>query len=382
VDWRKGRCDPKDSKKCHPVLSPVKNQGQCGSCWAFAATQLTETAYSLSHNATPPVLAPEQIVQCYGSDGDLTKCSAGSGPAGEQGCGGCSGGLVQDALKYVTSSSGLSTDSAYPYVSGTTGNHPIVKCHSGLKAGVKVQKFQGGTAVTEAELENAIATHGSASVNIDASSMAFMDYHSGVFSASSCGTRVDHAVVAVGYTPDYWIVKNSWGSSWGNKGFIYIGRAGAKAASKDDPIAGQDLCTQCMGEGKVWCWSDKSCHEPWSFYNTCSDSACASDSLWSTCQGSCAKVGGAFNEPTASGTEALPEPSVSVKESNQSAVADGAPSKANGGSNHVTGIVIGTVAFAVATVAFAVYQHRRNSDRPSPGLDLNLVTNEHDYSSL
>jgi len=193
VDWRsKG------------VLTPVKDQMQCGSCWAFSATEAIESFAQLAGKPLP-VLAPQQIVSCDKVDQ------------------GCNGGWPYQAMTYIKGAGGMETDSAYPYTSGG-GNTGVCK--------VDKTKFVAGLAVAgyvqvakgEANLET-VLNKGPVSICVDASSWS--SYRSGVL--ATCGTSVDHVVQAVGYTAAYWIVRNSWGTSWGESGFIRIAR-------------GKDLC--------------------------------------------------------------------------------------------------------------------------------------------
>jgi cysteine peptidase B len=193
IDWRtKG------------VLTPVKDQQQCGSCWAFSATETIESFAQLAGKGLP-ILAPQQIVSCDKVDG------------------GCNGGWPYQAMAYIKQAGGQETESAYPYTSGG-GNTGICKVDkSKFVPGVQVT---GSVSVTKGEnnLEAAL-NKGPVSICVDASSWS--SYRSGIL--STCGTSVDHAVQAVGYTADYWIVRNSWGTSWGESGFIRIAR-------------GRDLC--------------------------------------------------------------------------------------------------------------------------------------------
>jgi len=193
IDWRtKG------------VLTPVKDQAQCGSCWAFSATETIESFAQLAGKGLA-TLAPQQIVSCDKVDG------------------GCNGGWPYQAMTYIKQAGGQEGESSYPYTSGG-GNTGVCKVDSSkFVAGIKVA---GYTQVTKGEsnLEAAL-NKGPVSICVDASSWS--SYRSGVL--STCGTSVDHAVQAVGYTSAYWIVRNSWGTSWGESGFIRIAR-------------GKDLC--------------------------------------------------------------------------------------------------------------------------------------------
>jgi cathepsin L len=186
-------------------VTPVKNQGQCGSCWAFSATGSMECQHAIQHSQKPPTsLSEQQLVDCSGAYGNQ----------------GCNGGWYYDAWKYAESAGGLCTESEYPY----TARDGTCKASS---CGTKYYKPTGYSAVSsdnESALQNAV-NKGCVSVAIEADQMSFQYYSGGVLTGS-CGTRIDHAVLAVGYGTlngdGYWLVKNSWGTGWGVNGYVYI----------------------------------------------------------------------------------------------------------------------------------------------------------------
>jgi len=188
-DWEAAGC-----------LTAVKNQGQCGSCWAFSATETIESYWALGGHGLA-TLSPEQIVDC-----DTT-------------CYGCNGGWPYLAYQYVQKNGGISSESSYPYIAG---NGKAGTCHSAtVTARVTGYKNIAGEAGLYSQLSS--ASGGPVSVCVDAS--AWSSYRSGVL--SSCGTSVDHCVQATGYANygqngAYWRVRNSWGASWGQNGYIYI----------------------------------------------------------------------------------------------------------------------------------------------------------------
>ena len=192
------------------AVTPVKNQGQCGSCWAFSTTGSLEGAYKLAGNPLTSL-----------SEQDLVSCASSSGNQG------CNGGLMDDAFTWIKSNKGLCSEASYPYTSGTgtTGS-----CKKGCTnvAGTTVKSFTD-VAQTENALMSAIAKQ-PVSIAIEADQNAFQLYSSGVLTGT-CGTNLDHGVLAVGYGTqsgtDYFKVKNSWGASWGMKGYILLER-GAK----------------------------------------------------------------------------------------------------------------------------------------------------------
>jgi len=179
--------------------TPVKNQGYCGSCWAFSATEQIESD-SMRTLGTSYILSPEQITQC-----DTTSY-------------GCNGGWTEHAYKYVNKAGGIETEADYPYTSysGTTGTCSYVKS----KSVIKVDSYK--TISGESSMASYVQATGPLSVCLDASS--WNSYTGGIMSV--CGQSVDHCVQAVGVYPassgGYWKVRNSWGTSWGESGYIRL----------------------------------------------------------------------------------------------------------------------------------------------------------------
>jgi len=191
VDWRN-----------EGAVTPVKDQGQCGSCWAFSTTGSTEGAY---------FLAKHSLVSL--SEQELVDCSQ------EEGNSGCEGGLMDFGFQYIIDNKGITTEKAYPYTAqdGT--------CQSkGKPPGATISSFTDVAPSDNDALHTAVAQQ-PVSIAIEADQDGFQFYSSGVFSGD-CGDALDHGVLVVGYnqtaSPAYWIVKNSWGSSWGDMGYIYL----------------------------------------------------------------------------------------------------------------------------------------------------------------
>jgi len=195
------------------AITPVKDQAQCGSCWAFSATEGIESAVFQATGSESPALSPQQIVSCDKTDA------------------GCNGGDLPTAFDYVESAGGLDTEEDYPYTSKTgrsgscKSSTPVVKVTDYKYA---VPPCEGGSCSSQDEdgLKAALDAHGPLSVCVNAES--WNGYYGGVLSGSCSGkyNALDHCVQLVGYdttasTP-YWKVRNSWGTSWGEGGFIRL----------------------------------------------------------------------------------------------------------------------------------------------------------------
>ena len=187
------------------AVTPVKDQGQCGSCWAFSATGSMESAWFLK-NGTLPSLSEQQLVDCSTPQGNF----------------GCEGGLMDSAFQYVIANKGITSESAYPYTA--TGPNQCVSAGKPLAA--RISGFKDVPTGSEVALMTAL-TEQPVSVAVEADQDAFQLYTGGVMTAP-CGSQLDHGVLAVGYGTqggqDFYKVKNSWGVDWGQKGYILLGR--------------------------------------------------------------------------------------------------------------------------------------------------------------
>jgi len=188
------------------MVTPVKNQGQCGSCWAFSTTGAMESAYAIKHRQLPS-LSEQELVDCAPRPNS-----------------GCNGGSMYYAFQFAEQ--GLCSESAYPYKGQTLTS----ECRS-MESGCSKQVYSTGGHMVTARSMTALMQQlnsGPVSIAIEADQRSFQLYTEGVFSGT-CGTNLDHGVLVVGYGTDsrygdFWKVKNSWGSSWGENGYIRLCR--------------------------------------------------------------------------------------------------------------------------------------------------------------
>jgi len=185
------------------VVTPIKNQGQCGSCWSFSTTGNIEGQWAMAGNKLV-ALSEQELVSC-----DTT-------------CHGCNGGLMDLAFEWLVDArnGGITSEAAYPYVSG---GGQVPACDMSGKQPVAFIKGHKDIPHSESAMAEWMATGGPLSIGVDASS--WQTYMGGVM--TNCqSTQVDHGVLAVGYdleaTPKYWIIKNSWGPTWGEEGYIRV----------------------------------------------------------------------------------------------------------------------------------------------------------------
>jgi len=195
VDWRTKN-----------AVTPIKNQGDCGSCWSFSTTGSLEGLYAITKGSLLS-FSEQQLVDCSGQYGNE----------------GCDGGWPFWALEY-TQAEGIELESVYPYVG--------VDQTCAYAAGSVVFTNTGGYTNVTKNNEVALATavvQQPISICVEADQPVFQLYTGGIINSASCGTQLDHAILIVGYNVQgnqpYWIVKNSWGTSWGLAGYLYIAKS-------------------------------------------------------------------------------------------------------------------------------------------------------------
>jgi len=182
------------------AVTPVKDQAQCGSCWAFSTTGSMEGAVQVATGRLTS-LSEQQLVDCAGSSGNQ----------------GCNGGLMDDAFNWIVSHRGLGSESSYPYTARDGTCRDVASVST-------ISRYTDVAQGSEAALMQALQSQ-PISIAIEADQSSFQMYKSGVFKGP-CGQQLDHGVLLVGAGTDagvdYWRVKNSWGASWGDNGYIRI----------------------------------------------------------------------------------------------------------------------------------------------------------------
>ena len=192
-DWRE-----------HNAVTNVKDQGQCGSCWSFSSSGAMEGAWAIE-TGTLLNISEQQLVDCSRSYGNM----------------GCHGGLMDNAFKYVIDN-GLCSEEEYPY-QAEQGQCSSAQCNRV----VQIDNYADVEPNNEKVLMRAVA-HQPISVAIQANLTSFRFYKRGVYQDPDCTDKLDHGVLIVGYGTDilqdldYWIVKNSWTSNWGDEGYVKI----------------------------------------------------------------------------------------------------------------------------------------------------------------
>ena len=194
------------------AVTEIKNQGQCGSCWSFSTTGALEGAYFIKYGELI-AFSEQQLVDC-----DNFKNGGRDF--------GCNGGLMDNAFKWISKNGGLCSEISYPYVSGETTEAGVCTKTCSLVSNTNIKSYVDVIPSSDDEMMNALSKQPVA-VAIQANQRSFQLYKSGILT-DNCGTELDHGVLLIGYgslnNENYYIIKNSWGKSWGMDGYIYIGR--------------------------------------------------------------------------------------------------------------------------------------------------------------
>lgn len=199
IDWR----------SVPRIVSPVKDQQQCGSCWAFSTVETYESFVALNQNGSVPQLSPQELVDCstgYGNNG-------------------CNGGMMDGSFRYIIDKGGLCTEDEIKYRAVDDDcSVELSMCNTRYGGNIikNCYNINSGEQLSMQEVVNRQPI----SIAIEADTDIFQFYSEGVITGEECGQNLDHAVGIVGYGTqdgiDYWIVRNSWGEGWGNNGYVYI----------------------------------------------------------------------------------------------------------------------------------------------------------------
>lgn len=192
------------------AVTPVKDQGQCGGCYTFSSTGALE-GQVFRKTGQLVSLSEENLLDCSSNYDNQD----------------CNGGTMQACFQYVQDNGGIDTEASYPYTSGNGVDNSQCN-YDPNNSGATVSNIQTIPSGDEQALARALATVGPISIAIDASNL--QNYQTGVYADPSCSSsNLDHAVLLVGYGTDasgqqYWLVKNSWGTSWGMNGYFQLAR--------------------------------------------------------------------------------------------------------------------------------------------------------------
>jgi C1A family cysteine protease len=205
VDWRTNN-----------AVTPVKNQGQCGSCWAFSSTGAMEGAWYIAKNKRVS-LSEQQLIDCSKKYDNK----------------GCHGGLMDNAFLF-TIDNAICSEEEYPYTASSSVAPSCKKC-SPISFFTNCYDVEANNQI---QLQYAVSMT-PVSIAIEADTTLFQSYSSGVITDETCGTNLDHGVLIVGYGIEsnipYWLVKNSWGTEWGDEGYVKIKRS---SSTNDKGICG------------------------------------------------------------------------------------------------------------------------------------------------
>lgn len=192
-------------------VTPVKNQLNCGSCWAFAATAVFESQYAIQTNGTLLDFSEQYFVEC------------------QKNSSACNGGMPYYALK-LANNTGMPLEASYPYKNAssyyTSLGKPICTDTNRTKLPNPLKLVTYNNTSTAEQLQQDLVTYGPISVGVFASQTSFSSVgRSGLISCTNNVGPIDHAITLVGYNSSHWFIKNSWGTGWGNNGYAYINKS-------------------------------------------------------------------------------------------------------------------------------------------------------------
>lgn len=201
-DWRE-----------HDAVTDVKNQFNCGSCWSFSSTGALEGAYKIKTGVLKS-FSEQQLVSCDNKQNGGTDF-------------GCNGGMMDNAFEFIKKNNGLCSEEDYPYTSGTTQNNGECKTTCDVDSLSDITSYVDVKPNSDEALMEALL-QGPVSIAIQANQKKFQMYKSGVLKGDDCGDDLDHGVLVVGWGVQdgvqFWVVKNSWGNTWGSDGYIFLER--------------------------------------------------------------------------------------------------------------------------------------------------------------
>jgi len=220
VDWReKG------------IVTAVKDQGRCGSCWTFGTAETIESYYALKYGVQKIMdLSEQQILDCTPNPND---CG---------GTGGCGGGTAQLAMDRIIAMGGITTEWTYPYIS-YYGEAEKCKFASNITSNPFAELVSWTHLPTNNQdaVISALATMGPLIINVDANGWAH--YETGIYDGcNQTYPDINHVVELVGYAPDYWIIRNSWNTGWGEMGYIRVRKTPVASCGTDLNPQDGDIC--------------------------------------------------------------------------------------------------------------------------------------------
>ncbi|GAB9463214.1 hypothetical protein Gpo141_00000681 [Globisporangium polare] len=222
------------TKESGKYVTPIKNQGTCGSCWAFSGLAVTESRYAIENNVTASPLSVEQVLSCSASLDHIRSKFAKDMISSSEGC---DGGMPFLTYEYMSRMApyGVACASNYPYVMATTAGETLCQTLSTSDVAVTWKNSSSSYVAVDSSNEEALlraVMTGPVSANLDATGDGFKLYSSGIYDAKDCssdGKEVNHAVVVAGFGETeagekYWIIRNTWGTMWGEDGNMRIAR--------------------------------------------------------------------------------------------------------------------------------------------------------------